>query len=78
MLWRMRMEDRLSRLEVQLEQLVSRVAAFEQRLAALESRAGSALEVRAIGAPTSGELDGEAGLACLRKSDLATIVAATR
>jgi len=70
------MEDRLSRLEVQLEQLVSRVAAFEQRLAALESRAGSALEVRAIGAPTSGELDGEAGLAGLRKSDLATIVAA--
>lgn len=68
------MEDRLSRLEAQLGQLVSRVAAFEQRLAALETRAPAAEAAHAHGAPSADEMDREAGLADLRKSDLTTMV----
>jgi hypothetical protein len=70
------MDDRLIRLEAQMEQLVRRIAAFEQRLSALETREPAATVVRAHGAPSAEELDGEAGLVGLPKSDLATIVAA--
>jgi hypothetical protein len=70
------MEDRLIHLEAQMEELVRRIADFEQRLAALETREPAATAVRAHGAPSAEELDGEASLAGLRKSDLATIVAA--
>jgi len=70
------MDDRLSRLEAQMEQLTDRVAGFERRLAALEARALVAPAAPALGAPTVGESDAEVELGGLQKSDLATIVAA--
>lgn len=70
------MEDRLIRLEAQMVQLVHRIAAFEQRLAALESRGTPATVISVPAAPKAEVLDGEPSLTDLRKSDLPTIVAA--
>jgi hypothetical protein len=72
----MHMDDGLSRLEAQMEQLTDRVAASERRVAALEARALVAPAAPALGAPTSGESDAEVELGGPRRSDLATIVAA--
>jgi len=70
------MDDRLIRLEAQMEQLVRRIASFEQRLAALETREPTATAVHAHEVPSAEQQDSETGLVGLRKSDLATIVAA--
>ncbi len=69
------MDDRLTRLEAQLEQLAARVSAFEQRLAALEARAPIAA-LGGLGAPSAEESDRAPELPSVWKSDLATIVAA--
>ncbi len=68
------MDDRLSHLEAQLAQLTSSVATFEQRLAALESRAVALPTVGAIGVSTSGAPQPEEALSGPRQSDLTAIV----
>ncbi len=69
------MDDRLSRLEAQLEQLSIHVGDLERRLAALETREPAAAAVRAHGVPAAGELDALERLASLRASDVGAVVA---
>ncbi len=68
------MDERLSRLEAQLEGLASRVDALERRLSALETGALAGSTPRQ-GVPVAGEVDALERLASLRVSDLGGFVA---
>ncbi len=68
------MDDRVSRLESQSEQLAIRIGALERRLAALEARAPApVIPIRE--ATADGDGDALARLASLRASDLGAILA---
>ncbi|MBI4537726.1 MAG: hypothetical protein HY712_07190 [candidate division NC10 bacterium] len=68
------MDERLTRLEAQLEEVASRLSAVERRLAALETRPAVDRFAGAIGTQLSDPSRPEAGPSGPRESDLSTIV----